>query len=76
MSEEKFDPDQDDKCPTCKHDVHEPGNCNTLYVYNRGPNDPPGNQSCLCGVAIQFHPIVSNVEVWEGQWPLPDEADE
>lgn len=39
-------------CSKCHHDRHEPGKCQTLYVYARGPTDPPGNQGCLCGLKV------------------------
>jgi hypothetical protein len=37
-------------CTLCPpHPVHPPGVCPILHFYARGPNDPPGNQRCLCG---------------------------
>ncbi len=54
MSEEKFDPDQGTKCDECGHDKHDPRECKFIYFYARGPNDPPGNQGCLCGYVFSF----------------------
>jgi hypothetical protein len=45
-------------CQGCEHDPHEPGKCEVLHVYARGPNDPPGNQGCLCGIKLDT--IITN----------------
>ncbi len=48
------------KCPVCMHATHEPGKCVVLYVYERGPSDPPGNQWCLCGHDFKTHTFQGN----------------
>ncbi len=47
-------------CHECEHDEHEPGKCEFLHIYKRGPNDPPGNQGCLCGIKLDTVIINSN----------------
>ena len=47
-------------CQECEHDEHEPGKCEVLHIYARGPNDPPGNQGCLCGVDLGSITVVNN----------------
>jgi len=65
MTKEKFDPDEkEDKCDECRHDKHDPGECEVLHIYNRGPNDPPGNQRCLCGYVLDAIITCTN-EGWE-----------
>jgi len=49
------------KCPLCMHATHEPGKCDVLHIYARGPNDPPGNQLCLCCHDFTIQTTVSNV---------------
>lgn len=48
-------------CEECTHTMHLPGKCNFLYIYDRGPNSPPGNRRCLCGYIVEFSEIESNV---------------
>ena len=48
------------KCPLCMHATHDPGKCAVLHIYARGPNDPPGNQLCLCCHDFTTQTIVSN----------------
>ncbi len=50
-------------CHECEHDEHEQGKCEVLHFYARGPNDPPGNQGCLCGIKLNNVTINSN-EGW------------
>ena len=52
-------------CHRCEHDEHEPGQCKVLHIYARGPNDPPGNQGCLCGVDLKT--VTTNSNNW-GSW--------
>jgi hypothetical protein len=47
-------------CQKCEHDPHEVGLCQVLHVYARGPNDPPGNQGCLCGIDLDAVITVSS----------------
>lgn len=49
-----------EKCEKCDHGEHAPGECEVLYVYARGPNDPPGNRRCLCGYVFEDLPFQSN----------------
>lgn len=49
-----------EKCEKCDHGEHAPGECEVLYVYARGPNDPPGNRRCLCGYVFENLPFQSN----------------
>ena len=54
-------------CQSCEHDLHEPGKCEVLHVYARGPTDPPGNQGCLCGVNLGTLTTNSNEDTgWTG----------
>ncbi len=52
-------------CQECEHDKHEPGKCEVLHIYARGPNDPPGNQGCLCGYTLETVTTQSNDEMPE-----------
>lgn len=40
------------ECAECGHDSHEPGKCEVLFIYARGPTDPPGNRGCFCGLQL------------------------
>ncbi len=52
-------------CPDCEHDKHESGKCEMLSFYTRGPNDPPGNQNCLCGMGLVVsHPSTNENAGW------------
>ncbi len=51
-------------CQGCEHDPHKPGKCEVLHVYARGPNDPPGNQGCLCGIKLDA--VITNTNTNEG----------
>ena len=48
-------------CAECSHGEHVPGECEVLYIYARGPTDPPGNRRCLCGYVIEMNVTQSNV---------------
>jgi len=50
-------------CHGCEHDEHEPGKCEVLHIYARGPNDPPGNQGCMCGIKLD-NVITNNNGGW------------
>ena len=62
-------------CQGCEHDEHEPGQCEVLHIYARGPNDPPGNQGCLCG--FEFKTTITNSNEDAG-WTVvtPDREEE
>jgi len=40
-------------CHVCEHDPHKHGECKVIRFYTRGPNNPPGNQRCLCGYGME-----------------------
>jgi hypothetical protein len=40
----------EETCRFCKHEAHKGEQCTAIFVYARGPNDPPGNTGCLCGM--------------------------
>jgi len=49
------------ECEACGHMEHDPGACSFLFIYARGPNDPPGNQGCLCGHDFKVTTTYSNL---------------